>query len=946
MEKKREKRTSRKGDRIVSVCMVLVFFVYLFLGIQVNADAGEQKTVKIGYYEAHDFQEGADDSAAKSGYSYEYIQKVASYTGWRYQYVYGEWKDLYEKLKTGEIDLMAGISYDDDRVNSMLFPEYEMINETFYIYKDTDDTTIKFGNIDSYAGKKIGVVNNDKRMMTALEDWAKEKQADIQIQYYDSLESCAADFNQKNIDAFVSADNVASSYTGISPVEKIGKEAYYLCVAKDREDLLDELNRALSIITEQDTLDVDELHKKYSAESSVTIFLSEKEQDWLAEHDTVTVGYSNDYLPYCDTDKDGKATGLVSDLIPDMFDALPDDYEPDIIYRGYNSQNEMVEALKNGDVDMIFPVSSEAWYAEQEGYQESTNVVTSPIDLAYREPYTDKVTTKIAVNKNNQLQYYYTVQNYPDAEIIQYDSIEECIKALKSGEVGSTILSARRANYLVGAEKKLNVLPLENTEERCIGVAFGNTALLQIINHGLSILGENYGLNHTYTYMDAMRNYTAMDFIQDNIWIFTGILIVIFLCIIWYFCQRDQNMQKQAKKEAKQKQELENALTIARQANRARGVFLRNMSHDIRTPLNAIIGFAKLAMKSEGNFEQIQDYLSKISVSGNHLLAIVNDVLEVSRIESGQTKLEELPCNIKNIVDEVEVIIQGQAQEKTQTFIVDTSKVKDYYIYCDRLRVKEVLVNLLGNAVKFTPKGGKIELRIIQNEPAPEGYANYEVHVKDNGCGMSPEFMGKMFLPFERERTSTVSGIQGTGLGLSIAKQFVDLMGGTIEVTSKEKEGTEVIVRIAPRLAQTEKEERTENTESEEKDYDFRGKRILVVEDNELNREIVKAVLEETGFEVEEAENGAVAVDKIKTAGALYYDVVLMDIQMPVMDGYMATKKIRNLEDSDLANIPIIALSANAFEEDRKASADAGMNGHLEKPVNVSELLKMLCKLF
>lgn len=561
-------------------------------------------------------------------------------------------------------------------------------------------------------------------------------------------------------------------------------------------------------------------------------------------------------------------------------------------------------------------------------------------------PYTDKMTERIAVNKNNQLQYYYTVQNYPDAEIIQYDSIEKCIEALKSGEVGSTILSARRANYLVGAEKKLNVLPLENTEDRCIGVAVGNTALLQIINHGLSILGENYGLNHTYTYMDAMRNYTAIDFIRDNIWIFTGILIVIFLCIICYFCQRYQNMQKQAKKEAKQKQELENALAIARQANRARGVFLRNMSHDIRTPLNAIIGFAKLAMKSEGDFEQIQDYLNKISVSGDHLLAIVNDVLEVSRIESGQTKLEELPCNIKNIVDEVEVIIQGQTQEKTQTFIVDTSKVKDYYIYCDRLRVKEVLVNLLGNAVKFTPEGGKIELRIIQNKPAPEGYANYEVHVKDNGCGMSPEFMEKMFLPFERERTSTVSGIQGTGLGLSIAKQFVDLMGGTIEVTSKEKEGTEVIVRISPRLAQTEKDEWTENTESEAKDYDFRGKRILVVEDNELNREIVKAVLEETGFEVEEAENGAVAVDKIKTAGAIYYDVILMDIQMPVMDGYMATKKIRSLEDSDLANIPIIALSANAFEEDRKASAGAGMNGHLAKPVNVSELLKMLCKLF
>lgn len=247
-------------------------------------------------------------------------------------------------------------------------------------------------------------------------------------------------------------------------------------------------------------------------------------------------------------------------------------------------------------------------------------------------------------------------------------------------------------------------------------------------------------------------------------------------------------------------------------------------------------------MKSEGNFEQIQDYLNKISVSGNHLLAIVNDVLEVSRIESGQTKLEELPCNIKNIVDEVEVILQGQAQEKTQTFIVDTSKVKDYYIYCDRLRVKEVLVNLLGNAVKFTPKGGKIELRIIQNEPAPEGYANYEVHVKDNGCGMSPEFMGKMFLPFERERTSTVSGIQGTGLGLSIAKQFV----------------------------------------------------------------------------------------------------VLMDIQMPVMDGHEATRRIRNLEDKELAKVPVVAMTANAFDEDRKAAKECGMNGFISKPINMQEVVQAL----
>ena len=442
--------------------------------------------------------------------------------------------------------------------------------------------------------------------------------------------------------------------------------------------------------------------------------------------------------------------------------------------------------------------------------------------------------------------------------------------------------------------------------------------------------------------MDTMTEYTTKDFIQDNIWIFVGILVVIFLCIILYFFRHDQNMRKRAEKEEKQKQELENALAIARQANLARVVFLRNMSHDIRTPLNAVIGFARLAMKSGDDSEKVQDYLNKILVSGDHLLAIVNDVLEVSRIESGQTKLEETPCNMKDIVDEVEVIIQGQTQEKEQTFVVDVDQVRDRYIYCDRLRIKEILVNLLGNAVKFTPKGGRIEFKVLQKDSTEKGFVNYEVHVKDNGIGMSPAFMKKMFLPFEREQTSTVSGVQGTGLGLSITKQFVDLMGGTIEVTSRENVGTEFVVRFSHRLADTGSEAREEDVKTTENDYDFRGKRILVAEDNELNREIAVAVLEEAGFEVEEAENGAVAVDKIRTAGAKYYNVVLMDIQMPVMDGCTAAKQIRNLEDPELANIPIIALSANAFEEDKKASAEAGMNGHLAKPVDISELLKIL----
>ncbi len=382
----------------------------------------------------------------------------------------------------------------------------------------------------------------------------------------------------------------------------------------------------------------------------------------------------------------------------------------------------------------------------------------------------------------------------------------------------------------------------------------------------------------------------------------------------------------------------------AEESSKAKSVFLSNMSHDIRTPMNAIIGFTNLALKNVEDTEKIKDYLAKILASGNHLLALINDVLEMSRIESGKIHLEETACNLSGMLRDLNSIIHGQVQGKHQKLSMDTTALTDENVYCDKLRMNQVMLNLLGNAIKFTPEGGEISVVIEQTGTAPAGYGAYVIRVKDNGIGMAPEFATKVFNPFERERTSTVSGIQGTGLGMSITKSIIDKMNGTIEVVTAPGQGSEFIIRIQFRLQ--EKQEGAvcpaRQEEASDRDFDFTGRRVLLAEDNELNREIAIEVLTEAGFEVEEAGDGSIVVEKLRGSEPGYYDVVLMDIQMPVMDGYKATRAIRSLADPKLAAVPIIAMTANAFEEDRQAALDCGMDGHLAKPLDLERLFLVL----
>ena len=428
-----------------------------------------------------------------------------------------------------------------------------------------------------------------------------------------------------------------------------------------------------------------------------------------------------------------------------------------------------------------------------------------------------------------------------------------------------------------------------------------------------------------------------------------GLVLLALISIVR--AERSSKMIK-IEKETNQKQNklrvaAEDALKVAESASKAKSTFLSNMSHDIRTPMNAIIGFATLALDDIRDGKKVEDYLSKILSSSKHLLGLINDILDMSRIESGKVVLEEQETDLVTTLQELQSIMEGQAKERKLKLHVDYSNLRDRHVYCDKTRLNQVMFNLLANAVKFTSEGGSIWLTMSQLEPTceVEDRAIYEIRVKDTGIGIDKEFIKHIFEPFERERTSTVSKIQGTGLGMAITKNIVDMMGGTIEVESQKGVGTEFIIRLELRLqaeAGAANEEGAKQHSHAEGVAEFAGKRLLLAEDNELNREIACMLLSKYGFVIDTAENGQEAVDLVAASAPDHYDLVLMDIQMPVMDGHEATRRIRNLEDKELAKVPVVAMTANAFDEDRKAAKECGMNGFISKPINMQEVVQAL----
>ncbi|MBQ3688013.1 MAG: transporter substrate-binding domain-containing protein [Treponema sp.] len=888
--------------------------------------------VKVGYYENEVFQEGARPGAIKKGYAYEYYRKLSEYTGWKYEYVYGSYNELYKMLLEGRIDLLAGLAWKEEREGQILYPEFSMGSETYNLVKHEGDPDITTA-YSSLNGKSIGVLNSS--MVNSLEQFLAKHRIKARIIPYESYENLFADFDSNEISLLVAEGDGAYGRDNAEVLYPFDSSDYYLCVNARRQDLLEQLDEAQAQLFNEEPNYRPLLRSKYYQLSVSRQSFSRTEKDWIQSHSILRMGYLDNYMPYSDSDGDGKPTGIIRDLVPRILHALKLG-QVTVQYSSYESYDQMVADMDRGAIDACFPVGGGLYFLEESGIYQSTPVLSTPPELVYnaalhaddKELY-ETIISHFAVNEANRMQDYCIQTNFPNAKISFYPSINACLDAVLKGETTCTTLNGYRNGILRNRKyRALSVRQLSAADDRSFGIKIGNEGLLKLINRGLYLIGNDYAQNLAYRYGEKLYVYTATDFIIDNTIFFASVILVMAGLII-LILMRDANQTRRA-------------LNAAESANRAKTTFLNNISHDIRTPMNAIVGFTALAESNIDDKAQVKGYLEKITVSSGHLLSLLNDVLDMSRIESGKVTLNEEEVNLNRLLTDLETIVHANVKEKKLELTLG-QQLTHADVITDKLRLNQVLLNILSNAIKFTPEGGRISLSLDElvrsGGTGPEGFENYRFRIRDNGIGMSREFQKVIFDEFTREKTSTVNGIQGTGLGMAITKRIVQMMGGDISVQSEEGKGSEFTVVVPCRI--NDHPTPAENRQEEVK-TDFSGKRILLAEDVETNQIIAEAILTKVGLEVEIASDGSEAVQMMESHPAGYYDLIFMDIQMPKMDGYAATEKIRALSDPEKAGIPIVALTANAFQEDRSRSLEQGMDEYLAKPYEIPAVMAVL----
>ena len=671
-----------------------------------------------------------------------------------------------------------------------------------------------------------------------------------------------------------------------------------------------------------------------------------------------------DYAPYSYVDENGNYQGLDVEMMNEIANRMH--MNLDLKLQDWSVANKTFE---DGDADIIMNMESDLIV------NTSKFIASLPTTEKQFVVYGKSSISTVAELYGRRVASLHRMSGLGlDDEIAYINSYQKIFEELKRGEyefaicpiqVGQTFLDRNGLDDVFpsyAVQHVYGVLAM-HPEDTMLRVKV-NAALIQMQQEGRLAALDKKWISQRY------ENMTLSEMIENRPWIvaLNAAAFCILMMLVTYILMQNHNSKIQLsytrrlqenletinsqQEELKHKQvELIAAKNRAEEGSKAKSQFLSNMSHDIRTPMNAIVGYVNLAQRKNTTLDEVRDFLKKIESSSQHLLALINDVLEMSRIESGKMELEPIDTNLKTTLDEVRDMFATQMQGKDIDFVVDTSGVKYPYVLCDKNRLNRVLLNLLSNAYKFTPKGGKITVTLTQLNEVPEdkpidenSVGEYELRVKDSGIGMTPEFAAKVFEAFEREKTSTVSGIQGTGLGMAITKSIVDLMGGNIKVITAPNQGTEFVVRVDFKLTEKPVEETTNENQDESQEMHFDGMRLLLADDIEVNREIAVMILEMAGFVVDTAENGKEVLEKVAASKAGYYAAVLMDIQMPVMNGYEAARAIRELDDKELANIPIIAMTANAFSEDVQAAKDAGMNDHIAKPIDVPSMMKTLKK--
>lgn len=930
-----------------SVCAMLCLLLLLsvVLPVKAAAETVPAKVVRVGSFE--DTFNYCNEKGARKGYGYELLETLSGYTGWQFEYVTCDWSDCFEKLENGEIDIMGGISYTEDRAEEMLFSDEPMGEEKYYLYADLSRTDLSTSDYKTLNGKKIGVLMGAESevMLTEWEEKYGLKTQHVNIANNEDVKQKLANHE---IDCFVSLEESYWAELGISTITRVGKSSIYFVLNKDRSDLKEELDNAMRALDEEAPFYTADLCKKYFSLDYKPILTGE-EKAWLKEHGAIRMGFLTSDSGVSTYDPaTGEITGTITDYIQFARDCLGNQ-ELEFRLVGYDDKEAELNALKSGEIDMIFHFDQSPNLAEEYRLaRTNTTWTANMMVVTNKQLFIENQVNRVAVPQNKISLTRYIAFYYPQWEIVDCDTQEDAIKLVKDGQADCFITGiSSEAKY--SKNYGFYSVPLPNPANSCFAVKSGNRSLLSILNKTIKAMPANMLTGSLAMHKSASRKVTLSEFIRDNFFmvlLVSSIFVAVILLTILKLLLKARKAEAAARKAANDTQELNAKLQIAAEnaesANRAKSTFLFNMSHDIRTPMNAIIGYADLASRHLDDPAKLEKYMENIQVCGQNLLMLLNNVLDLARIENDKTEMEYSVSDVDKDFRNCIAMFQNQADSKGQTLTV-TTQLPYPYIYADIPHLTEVCTNLVSNAVKYTGAGGTIRCGITQKPGEKEGWCDTVVTVADNGIGMSQEFQKHIFEPFERERTSTVSKVEGSGIGMGIVKKLVGLMGGTVEVESKIGVGSTFTVTIPCRIAsEDEIQAKREINPSDQKC--LCGTRILLTEDNDLNAEIATELLQEEGCTVDRAKDGVECVDMLEKAANGTYQLILMDIQMPVMNGYDATKKIRRMDDPQKANIPIVAMTANAFSEDKQVALDAGMNDHIAKPINMSVLVPTLRK--
>ena len=938
---------------------VLCAGIFVFLGIwmvltvpcraaETNNDEKQSQIIRVGSFE--DTFNYVDKNGVRRGYGYELMQALAGYTGWKFEYVKCDWSDCFDKLENGEIDIMGDISYSDERAQKMLFSDEPMGEEKYILYADLSNMDIGMSDFKFMDGKRVGVLM-DTEPEIMLTEWENKNGIHTEHVNVNNDNDVEKKLANHEIDAFVSLEESIWSEQGISSVTTIGKSGIYFAINKERSDIKTELDYAMCQLDQDSPFFKADMYKKYFT-LDYNQSLTGGEKSWLEEHGDIRMGFlNNDPAIFSMDETTGKLTGMLPEYVSYAKDCLGNQTLKFNI-QDYDDYDEMLQALQNHEIDMIFYAGRNPDIAEKKGYALTNTAWTYNLMAVTDEKNFDEGNVyTVAVPKEKEALKQQLTFSYPQWNLVDYDSFEEAAEMITNEKADCFLMGASQA-MVYDNNRDFKSVPLTKTMEACFAVKGGEETLLSILNKTLKGMPSGMLISALAIYDSTADKVTFLDFVKDNMLAFflatgfSALSIIVIILVLLRKARKAEAVAKLAAKDTKKlNDKLEIALKKAEDASLAKTRFLNNMSHDIRTPMNAILGYAQLMEEElkEKELPETSDHLEKLQQSGNLLLSIINHVLDMARIESGKMEIDENYGRIEDIRQTLFEIFGDEAKKKNIALHY-TINVEHEHILTDTTKVKEIFVNILNNAIKYTPAGGSVMVDIDELPCEEPGYMIVRTRVSDTGIGMSQDYLTKIFDAFTRERNTTKSKITGSGLGMSIVKRYVDLLGGTIDVESEPGKGSTFTVTLKHRIADESYYVKKHDEGSGTASKILEGKNILLAEDNDLNAEIAEAILERAGLKTERVEDGIQCVNKITKMPVGTYDMILMDIQMPRMDGYKATQAIRHLPDKDKACIPIVAMTANAFEEDKRDAVAAGMNGHIAKPIQIDKLLSMLAE--